>query len=279
MRQNRGFTLVELIIYIGIFSVAASFLISTMITAVKIENKEIAATEVNQQPKFILDTVQRTVSNSSLIEKTYEGTNESNPCSNFCALKLRDLTANDPTIIRSDANGVYLKQGSNSETNITNSKVRINSLVFAKNDVPGGNATVQVVASLTYISTSPDLSITRTLASAVGRVSAATFDSDILPDADATRSVGQIGPNLRWKDGNFSGNLTIGGNVGIGTTTLSQKLEVNGGLRLNTAVAKPTCDSSTRGTFWVVQSGAGVKDTVQVCAKDATDAYTWRTIY
>lgn len=37
--------------------------------------------------------------------------------------------------------------------------------------------------------------------------------------------------------------------------------------------------STTRGTFWVVQGAAGVKDTVEVCAKDAADAYAWRTLY
>ncbi len=69
------------------------------------------------------------------------------------------------------------------------------------------------------------------------------------------------------------------GNVGIGTTGPGQKLEVNGGVRLNTATAKPTCDATTRGTFWMAQGGAGVKDTVEVCAKDVADAYAWRTLY
>ena len=43
--------------------------------------------------------------------------------------------------------------------------------------------------------------------------------------------------------------------------------------------SKPTCDSSARGTFWYVAGGAGVKDTVEVCGKDAADSYAWRTIF
>ena len=45
------------------------------------------------------------------------------------------------------------------------------------------------------------------------------------------------------------------------------------------ATPEPTCAVGVRGTFWVVQGGAGVKDQVSVCAKDATDAYAWRTIF
>lgn len=69
------------------------------------------------------------------------------------------------------------------------------------------------------------------------------------------------------------------GNVGIGLLNPSQRLEVNGGVRLNTTTAKPTCDAAARGTFWVTQGAAGVKDDVEVCAKDAADAYAWRLIY
>jgi hypothetical protein len=43
--------------------------------------------------------------------------------------------------------------------------------------------------------------------------------------------------------------------------------------------AKPTCDVDRRGAYWHEFGGAGVKDTVEVCAKDAGDAYAWRTIY
>jgi len=90
---------------------------------------------------------------------------------------------------------------------------------------------------------------------------------------------------LAYSDATFSTpgmyitNSNTTGNVGIGTDAPGEKLEVDGGVRLNTSTAKPTCDSTHRGTFWVAQGGAGVKDTVEVCAKDAADAYAWRTIY
>lgn len=71
------------------------------------------------------------------------------------------------------------------------------------------------------------------------------------------------------------------GNVGIGTASVAsgQKLEVNGGIALNTATAKPVCSATTRGTFWVTQNATLIKDAVEVCAKDNVDVYAWRTIY
>jgi hypothetical protein len=41
----------------------------------------------------------------------------------------------------------------------------------------------------------------------------------------------------------------------------------------------PVCGVSTQGTVWYTPGGTGVKDAVQVCAKDSSDAYAWRTIY
>jgi hypothetical protein len=49
-------------------------------------------------------------------------------------------------------------------------------------------------------------------------------------------------------------------------------------LTLDTQAA-PTCDAAHRGQFNYVAGGSGVKDIVQVCAKDVANAYAWRTIY
>jgi hypothetical protein len=50
-------------------------------------------------------------------------------------------------------------------------------------------------------------------------------------------------------------------------------------LRNQPAGAQPACSAATRGTHWHVNGANGVKDTVAVCAKDASDIYAWRTIY
>lgn len=68
-------------------------------------------------------------------------------------------------------------------------------------------------------------------------------------------------------------------NVGIGTSTPTQKLEVNGGVRINTAVDKPTCDDNRRGTLWFTQKGIGAMDALEVCIKDAAEAYEWKAVW
>jgi hypothetical protein len=73
--------------------------------------------------------------------------------------------------------------------------------------------------------------------------------------------------------------ITGTGNVGIGSTAPSQRLEVNGGVRVNPTTAKPACDATSRGTFWFTQGAAGIKDTTEVCAKDASEAYAWRLLW
>ena len=98
-------------------------------------------------------------------------------------------------------------------------------------------------------------------------------------------SDGGNSPGTIRNDGGL--NLIVGANtvsltatgMGIGDTSPSQKLEVNGGIRLNTATAQPSCTASTRGVVWFTQGASLVKDTLQVCAKNASDVYGWRTLY
>lgn len=50
------------------------------------------------------------------------------------------------------------------------------------------------------------------------------------------------------------------------------------GISFTTQGAKPTCDSTNRRRLWIVSGGVGVADTVEICTKDAADAYAWRNL-
>jgi len=69
--------------------------------------------------------------------------------------------------------------------------------------------------------------------------------------------------------------ITSNGNIGIGTSSPAQKLEIGGGLRLNTSTSRPTCSSTTRGTIWFIRSGTGTPDYFSVCVKKADENYEW----
>jgi hypothetical protein len=43
--------------------------------------------------------------------------------------------------------------------------------------------------------------------------------------------------------------------------------------------ALPACGTAVRGRLWFVAGATGVKDSLSVCAKDATNAYLWRPLY
>ena len=72
--------------------------------------------------------------------------------------------------------------------------------------------------------------------------------------------------------------VTGSGNIGIGATAPTQKLEVNGGVRLNTATTRPDCDSTTRGTFWFSQGAGTADDSTSVCAQFG-GTYVWKTLF
>lgn len=232
MDQNhrQGFTLIELLVYTAIFAIVAGLLSSVFYLVINSQKKESVATEVNSQLNFVLTTIQRLVGDSALVEAVYEGNSPSSTCTDFCTLKLRTTDpAKDPTIISSNATGIYLQEGSSSQVTLTNDKININHARFTKHEIPGGHAVVEISTAFSYNTNNPRFAVTKAIESAIARVNAATFDADLLPNQDNTFDIGQVaGSNLRWRNGHFSQNLTIAGSVGIGLTSPSYRLDVSG---------------------------------------------------
>jgi len=269
--MNRsGFTLVELLVYVAIFSIIAVLFLAILTSMLGLQARQSAAAEVLGQSQFLLQTIQRHVEESSLIDMTAD--------TSTSTLRLRkSATSTDPTVIYLSAGGVYVSEAGGTAVLLTSNKVVVSDLSFVKRTNTAGYDSVSVVFSMNYNAPNSKWNFANTLRTSVARVSAATFDSGIFPAATSTSF--KLGSNSQaWASINDTVYFS-GSNVGIGVSSPGQTLELNGGLRLNTATARPTCDSNQRGTFWVTQSGAGVKDAVAVCVKNASDTYLWSTIY
>ncbi len=71
--------------------------------------------------------------------------------------------------------------------------------------------------------------------------------------------------------------FVAGSNVTL--TQTGNSLTIAASLEALPSGAQPTCTVSTGGFLWYLPGASGVKDTIQVCAKDATNTYSWRTLY
>jgi hypothetical protein len=87
---------------------------------------------------------------------------------------------------------------------------------------------------------------------------------------------------IQWATSGTQANTAK--NVGLGWLEAGAVKFTNGStgggtFKIGDPGTKPSCDSAHRGMFWIEEGGAGVADTVEVCSKDAADAYAWRAIY
>lgn len=264
--SEKAFTLIEILIYTGIFAIISSLLVGMLVIFSRIDATQNATAEVANQANFVLSQIRRLTAASSAFEvRDVAGQTE-------LWLYLKNYTTN-PSKISLSGGAMTLSEAGGPATPLTTSRVVVDSLVFEKFANPPGPDVVSVNMVISYNAGSPAESHSRNFRTAIARVSAATFDSDIVPNSDNSLDVGVSGQ--RFKNAVFSGGIGLGIDVPISPV----RLEIDGGMRLNTAIAKPACGAGMRGTFWVTQGGAGVKDNVEVCAKDAANIYAWRVIY
>jgi type II secretory pathway pseudopilin PulG len=225
----RGFTLIELLVYTAILVIVAGLLVGVLTIITQIQQKESASTEVAGQLNFVMQTIQRLVRESSNFEI------EAGAVASNLKLRMKNPTK-DPTCLFLANNVIKLAEGpganpnncTNTTSDLTNDRIIVDKLEFRKFIQYPGHDTVSVDIQMTYNTQNPKSRVQRTLKSAIARVSAATFDSNLLPGSDNSYDVG-YSPNPRWRNAAFSGDLLVSGNVGIGTITPSGLLDVGGG--------------------------------------------------
>jgi type II secretory pathway pseudopilin PulG len=225
---NGGFTLIEVLIYTVIFSVTSIFLLSILTTVTRTQLKQATQNEVNQQLSFVASTIQRLVRESSVI------VNDAGVASTTLVLRMPSPAA-DTTKIYVDAakTAIYIEEvpnGSQSGTPLplTTDKVIVDNFSVTKLENPGGLAVVQVDLSLTYNSDKPQVRVTRSWGSAIARISAATFDSSLVPNASTSPYDIGTGSAL-WRNLFLSGDASIAGTLGLGVSAPSTPTRLKSG--------------------------------------------------
>jgi len=107
-------------------------------------------------------------------------------------------------------------------------------------------------------------------------------DGPVSPSTVPTAFIVQTGTNYSNKAERM--RITSAGNVGIGTSTPSQALEVNGtvqvdgALLINTTTVQPTCTASTRGSLWIAQGSGSANDSFTICVQYG-GVFTWKALF
>ncbi|MEE8131938.1 MAG: prepilin-type N-terminal cleavage/methylation domain-containing protein, partial [Candidatus Paceibacterota bacterium] len=67
-QSQKGFSLVELLMYIAIVGAAAALMTGVLTNVLKVQTRESTSNEVSNQLNFVIQTIQRLVRESSLID-------------------------------------------------------------------------------------------------------------------------------------------------------------------------------------------------------------------
>ena len=248
--NKKGFTLVEMLVSIAIFSVIIVAFIGILVVILQIQAQSSSSQAVNQESQFLLQKMQYYVESASVINI---------PTSTPLHARVHVASSSlDPSYITLSSGTVYLQQNGGTLQALTSPKVTVSNLLFTRNANPPGHDAVSISFTMAYNTNNVEQAFSQLFNSSVEHVSAATFDTGVYPSVSASEPLGSSGSTWSSVNGviNFSGN-----NVGIGAadTSPAQQLEVNGGVRLYpNGVSEPTCNSSTvaRGTLWFVNNGA-----------------------
>ena len=100
--------------------------------------------------------------------------------------------------------------------------------------------------------------------------------------SDAYNIIGNVfnGAGTYLSDGGTGSNKNIVGNVpGVASNLSSPLLRLDAQTQFVDTGTKPSCGVSNRFVLWVEEGGSGIKDAVEICAKNSSNSYGWRVIY
>lgn len=144
-QTEKGFTLVELLLYvsiIGVILVSFSVLLSIVMQS-RIKNQTVS--EVEQQGSEVLQSMTQIIRNTDNITSPTIGTTGAS-----LTLDVLDA-AKDPTIFDLAAGVIRIKEGAGAAVPLTNSRVTASSLTFKNLSRTGTPGTIRIQFTLSHI--------------------------------------------------------------------------------------------------------------------------------
>jgi len=291
--DRSGFTLMELVLFTALFGIITTSFIAIFVSVTRIQSQQGVTIGVNQESRFLMDTVQRYVRESSLIE--IPGT----ASSTTSTLKLRMASSSiDPVLIQfvSSTGQVFISIASGTQEPLTSNKVKISSLSFVKRSNPNSKDVVEFSFTMaSTLSTSSPNYVSRNFNTAIARVTSAVFDTDIEPSSQPL-VVGQTS-TLRFSG--INNTIFFGQDIGIWRTTTAalgldvflgispyrftprERLHINeGGIGFNPGtVSRPACSSATTTAHGMLWFESSTIDTMALCMRLDASTYFWTGDY
>jgi len=144
----KGFTLIELILYVAIASILLTVISLFLSTVIKSRLKQQSMTEVESQGLQIMEQITRTIRSAETINSPTSGNN-----SNTLSLGMSNGSQN-PTVFESSGSQIQITEGTGSPIALSNGRVNISNLDFknlSRADTPG---LIQVEFDLDHVNNS-----------------------------------------------------------------------------------------------------------------------------
>lgn len=218
--SRNAFTVLELLIFSAIFALVMVSFITILITVLRVQSRQSAAAQVNEESQFLLQQIQRYVQISSLVDDKIYGMFIPQDLATS-TLKLRMAASSaDPTYIYASGTVVYLKQTDGGTPQpLTTGRVSVGGLSFTRHSNAPSHDSVSVSFTVAYNTSVVAQQFSEALQTAIARVNAATFDSNVIPSS--TAGTYSLGTNTQYWNSvnqviNFSGsNVYFTGTVGV----------------------------------------------------------------
>ncbi|MDO8601679.1 MAG: prepilin-type N-terminal cleavage/methylation domain-containing protein [bacterium] len=151
LKLKAGFTLIELVIYMGLMAIVVGLFAGILITIVRIQTQQTSSRQVASELNFIMNTITRDIRDSQSLSVTTS-----------TLTITTSLASTTPIIITLDAGAVAKKEGTSATSTLSTSRVVADTLAFTEL-TNGDSQAVQIILTLSFNTDNPTQEYTQTL--------------------------------------------------------------------------------------------------------------------